>query len=297
MKKNILFYSAIEQSDFTKYMYPSLNYVSGGGVPSTNTWTYNETETAAHVNVDNTQAGYTSIDLGKLYAGDVITLNAEILNVSGVKGKLGIDRFDLDNNFIKVDSTIQSSNSGSYETIKLTHVIAYDGYYKANCGIWTSDIGIFKMRNFACKIETIKAVSTLTEENIDAYLSSKTYDEIGYKRYYKPLTITSASSVSKISIPFTSQLGANYPHYISLKGLSGVNSSAPYAFFVEVALSSYNTLKNINVLNQSTGLTVIDNGMNLEITLPSTHTSIIMDCVVISKRQDLVDILNSILIS
>ena len=161
MNKNVLFNSLTLLDDYKKNL--SLTYVDGGGSPGVNQWTFTEAENAARINSGSGVAGFLNFKLGYLFVGDVIVAETEFLNISGVKGRIGIDKVDVDDDFISTFIT-NSSNDDNYESLKVNYLITEDGYYAVSFGLFTSDVGELKIRKPTVKVETINNTIKKTSE-------------------------------------------------------------------------------------------------------------------------------------
>lgn len=144
------FRSIVTESDFSQYADPSFknNKVAEAPTIAANSWAWNDTYKAAHVN-DVSVKGSFSIPIGFLKMGDVITLSCEFMNVSGVKGKIAVDGIPTGNAF-----TFQSEKSGSFEYLETSFIIQEDKSYNALFGIFTADVGEYYVRNCTIKIDS-----------------------------------------------------------------------------------------------------------------------------------------------
>ena len=80
--------------------------------------------------------------------GDVVELSVEVFNISGAKVKLEVN-----------GEEVQSQKNGEWEILKMTYILKTDTYCKAYFGLWSTDIGEFRVRNFSAVVHTKKGVS------------------------------------------------------------------------------------------------------------------------------------------
>lgn len=148
MIKNEIFNSIIGKSDFARVMHTSLSLVTT--TPGDNQWTYIDTENSAHVK-NTTADGYGNLALGKLYAGDIIEIQAEMLNISGIKAKVWINLQGGSH----YNTPSQSKLTNEYEKVTVKHIVTKDGNYSAGFGVYYQEVSEFKMRNIAIKVHTL----------------------------------------------------------------------------------------------------------------------------------------------
>ena len=151
------FKSIITENDFIAYA-PPLTKVVDATPLAPDSYAWNNTLKAIHVNDANaSKFGGFRLPIGFLKVGDVITLHAEMMNVSGVKAKLALDYSTTyiggsgDGTYILYSSL---NNGEKFETIELTYSITKDAYYSVPFGTYTPDIGEYYLRNCWVKCDT-----------------------------------------------------------------------------------------------------------------------------------------------
>lgn len=130
----------------------------GESTPSTNQYAWSSLYKSVRVNTDATSKGYISFDLGFLEIGDLVDLEADIWNMAGEKVRLTFDHFTGTAIDDGTRTTYYIDSTGSNDGFKLNNypfVVVKPGYYRATIGLWTSQIGEFRMRNCACKIQSV----------------------------------------------------------------------------------------------------------------------------------------------
>lgn len=135
-----------------------ITYV-GEATPGVNQYAWNSTFKSVRVNTNSSGKGYISFDLGFLEIGDLVDLEAEVWNMAGEKARLTFDHFtgnaidDGTRTTYYIDTT--SENTDAFKLANYPFVVVKPGYYRATIGLWTSQIGEFRMRNAACKIQSV----------------------------------------------------------------------------------------------------------------------------------------------
>lgn len=135
-----------------------ITYV-GEATPGVNQYAWNSTFKSVRVNTNSSGKGYISFDLGFLELGDIVDLEADIWNMAGEKARLTFDHFtgtaidDGTRTTYYIDTT--SDNTDAFKLANYPFVVVKPGYYRATIGLWTSQVGEFRMRNAACKIQSV----------------------------------------------------------------------------------------------------------------------------------------------
>lgn len=151
------FKSITLENDFNNTIHTQIlaNKVSEDSVV-VNSWAWNDAYKAAHISVDATRKGTTEIALGYLKIGDLVTLRCEVMNVSGVRAKLALDRSLTDPTGAGGSLfQTQSSKNGVFESMEFKAVIYQDGYYRMTAGLFTADAGEFYVRNCVAEVESV----------------------------------------------------------------------------------------------------------------------------------------------
>lgn len=149
--------SIITENDFVAYA-PPLTKVTESTVIAIDSYAWNNTLKAVHVNDGSaSKFGAFRLPIGFLKAGDVVTVHAEIMNVSGTKAKLAFD-YHTSNVVGSGEGTYNLYSSeksvGAFETIEFTYTIVKDAYYSIPFGTFTGDIGEYYLRNCWAECQT-----------------------------------------------------------------------------------------------------------------------------------------------
>lgn len=162
MIKNTLYKSFVEKAHFQQNIKTANNWNYSDTLPlATNTWTFNDVERSLHSNAGTGSYTYIRMKIGKLYSGDLIKTQADFQNISGVKAKISMDFYDtqekFDTSYWEREKMIetQSTNTNVYQVTSLSLPVHKDGWYDIVFGLYTNDVGEFKMRSLLAKIETI----------------------------------------------------------------------------------------------------------------------------------------------
>lgn len=129
----------------------------GESTPGANQYAWNSTFKSVRVKTDASTKGYLSFDLGFLELGDTVDLEADIWNMSGDKVRLTFDHFagsGIDDG-TRTTFYIDTIGEGGFKLSNYPFVVTKPGYYRATIGLWTSQVGEYRMRNAACKIQSV----------------------------------------------------------------------------------------------------------------------------------------------
>lgn len=153
MNKSNHYISTISLHDFKRDITEQLEYVET--TPTDNEWTFDEIENACHVVTTSSSEGFVKRVIGKVYAGDVITLNAEFKSISGENPRLTVDWFSDENLTLnRKTDFIRSKQIDGYNKTTFTYTVLEDGYIQVHFGLWRSHIGEFKLRKLKCLIRS-----------------------------------------------------------------------------------------------------------------------------------------------
>lgn len=162
MISNRLYKSFIEKEHFQANMKSGNNFsYTDNTPPELNKWTFNVAERAMHVNAGTGSFTYIRMKIGKLYVGDLIKAQADFQNITGIKAKIGVDfyttqeKFDTSNWERETLMMQQSDNGNQYTVNSIVMPVYKDGWYDITFGLFTNDVGEFKMRNLLANIETM----------------------------------------------------------------------------------------------------------------------------------------------
>lgn len=159
------FRSCVTERDFTvfsdaRHTPTAPDKISSTGDLPSNTWTYNSTLQAAHVNdtESNKKGGFT-IPLGYLKRGDIVKVSGEFRSISGAKPRLGIDRSPSDITGLPDESLkiLVSDKQTEFEQLEMEVIADKDGYHSVFAGTTTAEIGEFYVKNIQVKIDTVLA--------------------------------------------------------------------------------------------------------------------------------------------
>lgn len=204
--RNKYFRSLVTVDDFKQKVSNTLGYTSSPTPPG-DQWTYLTSEKSAYIN-NSTKKGYATISLGRLYIGDIIEIEAEVLNESGSKAKLIVD------GSTPGLSTIVSKKQGVYERVYLQYVVTSEDNYSAVCGILTAEVGKIKIRNLSVQVHTVKercqsqirkATIYTTATGIYALKTSKRYDPCTITVSGVDLTVSFLEPLQEEGMPFLGQ--------------------------------------------------------------------------------------------
>lgn len=163
--------SCITETNFRNFLTPSLAAVEVSESTSiaANSWAWNDTYKAAHVN-DGSAAlkAVAEINIGFIKSGESIRLSAEFMNISGAKGVIYLDGADNQAYTAGYANALiyRSSKVGEFEETNVTFIARKDGYYKAGFGLLTADIGDYYMRNCNVKIDTIADIDSVNYKQV-----------------------------------------------------------------------------------------------------------------------------------
>lgn len=157
------------ERNFQDFLNPGIknNKVIESGTIAANSWAWNNTYKACHINGTSASVKETvEIPLGYFKVGDVITLSAEFMNISGTKGKIALDYTgDVSGNAFIIQTALQNE----FEPLEITHVVKNEGTYTALFGIFTGDVGEFYVRNCLAKYESSLLDSTPYKQVIKTF--------------------------------------------------------------------------------------------------------------------------------
>ncbi len=144
------------QSDFLEYSrIKSIVTDNPTGTIAADSVAYNSSLLAFRINdASATTKGSLLIPLGQMYAGDTVTIEAGIMNISGVKAKLTIDYAsggDI--------GVVQSQKQGEFEVLRQTWTMPTTASYQAEIGVYTPDIGDFYVRQLSVSVESVRTKS------------------------------------------------------------------------------------------------------------------------------------------
>lgn len=223
--------SIVTESDYKNTIHAHILSNKVAEAPTiTNAWAWSDIYKATHIAVDTTKKGTAEIPLNYLKIGDIVTLRCEVMNVSGVKARLALDRSltDPTGSGGSLFQT-QSSKSGVFETMEFKAIIYQDGYYRMTAGLFTADAGEFYVRNCVAEIESVV--------NLDQMFQS-------YKRSFKHFTLQVASGVTGI---FTINPASTYD------GATVTIDSALKCIYIDYAEPFTHTAKNPMVILSQDG--------------------------------------------
>lgn len=132
---------------------------AGTSAPGTNQYAWNDTYKSVRVSTDSNSIGFVSFDLGFLEIGDLVDLEAEIWNMTGEKARIALDHFtgtgidDGTKTTWYIDST--GDNTDAFKLTNYPFAVYKPGYYRATIGLWKGQAGEYRMRNCACKIQSV----------------------------------------------------------------------------------------------------------------------------------------------
>lgn len=223
--------SIVTETDFNNTIYSHILANKVTETPTiTNAWAWSDTYKSAHISVDATKKGTAEIPLHFLKIGDIVTLRCEVMNISGTKAKLALDRSLTDVTGAGGSLfQIQSSKTGVFETMEFKAIIYQDGYYRMTAGLFTADAGEFYLRNCVAEIESVV--------NLNQTFQS-------YRRSFKHFTLQVASGVTGV---FTLNAASTYD------GATISIDSALKCIYIDYAEPFTHTAKNPMVILSQDG--------------------------------------------
>lgn len=227
------------QNEFETYFTSksSFSSVADATTIAANSYAFNNALQAFRINdASDALKGSIEIPLGFLNIGDVVTITAEVMNVSGTKSKIAIDFFTA-NNYVVQDGNLfilQSEKFNQFEKIGGTFVSTKARYAKAILGVFTPDIGDYYIRNVEIKINGKGNLYTkATRHYTFTALANSFVLQTGYGEDTCTFTINSATKEFIITHdkPFT-----NYKLGVAFAGVSG---SAPGKYIAKTKSEGY----------------------------------------------------------
>ena len=116
---------------------------------------YNNTCNAFRIN-NSTQKGSLHIPLGNLMIGDRVNVKVEFRNISGVRGKIGLDRGRTTVTNIGVVYSVQEY--GQWDFLETSFSCNANDVYNLFIGLFTNDVGDIYIRNISIEIETNREI-------------------------------------------------------------------------------------------------------------------------------------------
>lgn len=233
------------------------NIVTDSTTITNNSCSYNNNYDAFRINDSSgTTKGAIEIPLGILYVGDIVTVTAEVMNVSGVKSKVALDVITPSVTNIGM---LQSEKSGYFETISCSFMCTKNNQeYKVVLGTFLTDIGDYYVRNVSIEIETTGSnIIKPVKEAKRVYNISPNGTNFELKTAFSPdictieaTTFNSALKCLKIThaVPFTS----------TYRGISAVNISSASPLKYDVRSQSEQPNLLYVVIYDKTTNTVVD---------------------------------------
>lgn len=157
------------------------NLVADGTTIAANSCAFNTSYNAFRVNDASTgEKGALSIPVGFVVIGDIIEIEAEVYNVSGVGCKFGGDIFSK-NTYQPADykaslQVLTTNANSTFEKVKVTYTVETEGYLMLAIGSYTGDTGDYYIRNVKIKLNSGGSSYgvTTSKQTIKAYRISGT---------------------------------------------------------------------------------------------------------------------------
>ena len=190
-----------------------------------NSVSYNNTCNAFRIN-NSTQKGSLHIPLGNLMIGDRVNVKVEFRNISGVRGKIALDRGRTTVTNIGVVYSVQEY--GQWDFLETSFSCNANDVYNLFIGLFTNDVGDIYIRNISIEIETNREI--VKQEKPSYKEGRRIYNIRGgdgtislQNAYsYDNCTISIDSSNKFIQIthdkPFTAKAG------VAIAGISGASN-------------------------------------------------------------------------
>lgn len=182
-----------------------------------NSYSWNEAYRALRINDASAslKGSLTIRNFEDARVGDVVEFKAEIMNVSGVKGKIAIDYDDASNLVV-----LQSEKIGEFESVGGKFVVTKDKKLVGVIGVFTEDIGDFYVRNVEIKIN---GKEDIIKTDIRVYNFVFGVSSLALQSGYNPYTCTTSVSATDILIthdkPFLNPMPGNAFAAVSATGL------------------------------------------------------------------------------
>lgn len=184
-----------------------------GGTISGNATAWNENYKAFRVNdAASTSKGSINIPLGYVKAGDIIEVECEVMNVSGVKSKIAVDSYSNGDYAVGFGNIgiKQSLFNNNFEILKNKFIVPTSCYAMVAIGVYTVDIGDYYIRNIKIKTE-----------------NDKNTNDTGW--LVLPLT-GGAVAYGSDTIPLYKKIGNVVEIVGAIKGLTNINSTTAIIF-------------------------------------------------------------------
>lgn len=128
------------------------------------TYAWNNAYHSLRVNDSDTIFGGFEIPLGFLNIGDIVEIECEFWNISGVKAKIIID-YKTDDTFATTNGSSSlyqsvSGNTDGFKKSKVTYTAEKDSWAQAALGTFSSDIGDYYIRNVRIKVTSFAGQNT-----------------------------------------------------------------------------------------------------------------------------------------
>lgn len=250
--KNVIYKSVVSYKEFIDNMPFGLTYTES--TPTLNQWTYVTEENSAHINTGEEVVSFIRLRVGKLYVGDILNLSADFLNIDGVEGKIGVDYYSDETSFNNSSSDrttveiVNSNKSDRFEKTELNLPVTQNGYYDVNFGIWTNDIGQFKIRRITCGVNTIANRNSLINDRIrkaTIYNPSTGNFVLKDDKYNDPCSISTIWDDKAIQITFDYPLDYSGTPFINQESYSNTRKylfRASYGTKNSVVIEVYDLL-------------------------------------------------------
>ena len=200
-------------------------FVEEADTINVNSVSYNSTFNAFRIN-NSTQKGSLHIPLGNLMIGDRVNVQVEFRNMSGVRGKIGLDRGTSTISNVGVVYSVQEY--GQWDFLETSFSCNANDVYNLFIGLFTDDIGDIYIRNISIEIETNREI--VKQDKLSYKEGRRIYNIRGgdgvislQSAYsYDNCTINIDSSNKFIQIthdkPFTAKAG------VAIAGISGASN-------------------------------------------------------------------------
>ena len=193
-----------EYNDYKPFLPAGFTETAEGATIPADTYAWSSAYKALRIN-DVTKKGAISVgNFPKLKIGDTVKINAEVLNVSGVKAKIAIDYAGgVGNLFI-----LQSEKIGEFEKIGGEFVITKENSFAVLVGVFTADVGDFYIRNV--EIEVVNKGRGI-EPDKRAYTFLFGASSLSLLSGYHPYSCTFSVSSTDVLITHDEPFTAVYP--------------------------------------------------------------------------------------
>ena len=155
-------------NDYFAYAH-TRNISTDGETIANNTVAWSEGYRAFRINDASTSVtGALIRPIGWRASGDVVTIRAEVMNLSGTAAKISLES-DTAYSGSKTIGRLQTARQGEFEWIEATLTCPIEANYSVYVGLFSTDIGDFYVRNITVSVNAQRANPDFNGKAIKAY--------------------------------------------------------------------------------------------------------------------------------